>query len=90
MTQWLTQNDRKILDKSGCDSHPNQNHNPSPRPPKQAQSQLHHPRGAEFAALEGANMQTIMDVYDALRSDMDVGEWIERIQGHEWVRVVKE
>jgi len=44
----------------------------------------------ELAVLESANMQTIGDVYDALRSDADVGEWIERILGHEWVRVVEE
>ncbi|MDW7726789.1 MAG: hypothetical protein SCH70_06680 [Candidatus Methanoperedens sp.] len=43
----------------------------------------------EFAALESANMQTIMDVYDALCSDVDVGEWIERIRGHERVKVVE-
>jgi len=29
-----------------------------------------------------------MNVHDALRRDSDVGEWIERIRGHEWVRVV--
>ena len=34
-------------------------------------------------------MQTIVDVYDPRRSDTDVGEWIERIQAHPWVRVVE-
>ena len=47
------------------------------------------PEAQELAVLEGANMQTIMDVYDALRSDADVGEWIERMQGHKWVKVVE-
>jgi len=47
------------------------------------------PEAQELAVLESANMQTIGDVYDALRSDADVGEWIERIRGHEWVRVVE-
>ncbi|MHA1887140.1 MAG: hypothetical protein ACTSX0_03885 [Promethearchaeota archaeon] len=41
------------------------------------------PETQELAALESANMQTIGDVYDALQSDTDMGEWIERIQGHE-------
>jgi len=43
----------------------------------------------ELAALESANMQTIDEVYGALRRDADVQEWIGRIKGHEWVRVVK-
>ena len=47
------------------------------------------PEAQELAALEGANMQTIMDVYDALHSDADVGEWIERIRGHERGKVVE-
>jgi len=34
-------------------------------------------------------MQTIVDVYDPLRSDTDMGEWIERIQAHPWVRGVE-
>ena len=55
----------------------------------QLKDNLAAPEAQELAALEGANMQTIMDVYDALRSDSDVGEWIERIRGHEWVRVVE-
>ena len=41
------------------------------------------PEAQELAALEGANMQTIMDVYDALRRDADVGERIKRILEHE-------
>ena len=32
------------------------------------------PEAQELAKLEETNMQTIMDVYDALRSDADVGE----------------
>jgi DNA-binding transcriptional regulator YhcF (GntR family) len=32
------------------------------------------PEAQELAALKGANMHTIGDVYNALRSDADVGE----------------
>ena len=56
----------------------------------QLEDNLTAPEAQELATLESANMQTIGDVYDALQSDMDVGEWIERIRGHEWVRVVDE
>ena len=55
----------------------------------QLEADLTAPEAQELAALESANMQAIMDVYDALYSDADVGEWIERIRGHEWVRVVE-
>jgi len=47
------------------------------------------PEAQELAALEGASIQSIMDVHDILRSDSDIGEWIERIRGHEWVKVVE-
>ncbi|MBC2693887.1 MAG: hypothetical protein HF982_01105, partial [Desulfobacteraceae bacterium] len=56
----------------------------------QLEANITAPEAQELAALEGANMQTIGDVYDALRSDLDVEEWIERIRGHEWVRVVED
>lgn len=46
------------------------------------------PEAQELAALEGSNMQTTMDVYGALRSDADVGEWIERLRGHELRKVM--
>jgi hypothetical protein len=48
------------------------------------------PGAQELAVLEGANMQTIEDVDDALRRDADVGEWIVRIQAHPWVQVVED
>ena len=41
------------------------------------------PEAQELAVLKGANIQTIMDVYDALRRDADVGERIKRILEHE-------
>ena len=44
----------------------------------------------ELAALEKDNMRTVMEVYDVLRGDGEVQEWIERIRGHEWVKVVEE
>jgi len=48
------------------------------------------PEAQEFAVLEETNMQTIMDVYDALLGDGKVQEWIERIKAHPWVRIVEE
>ena len=39
--------------------------------------------------MMNANTQTIRAVYDALRSDSDVGEWIARIKAHPWVQVVE-
>jgi len=47
------------------------------------------PEAQELVALEETNTQTIGAVYDALRSDSDVGESIARIRGHEWVQVVE-
>ncbi len=55
----------------------------------QLEDNLTAPETQELAALEKINIQTIMNVHDALRRDSDVGEWIERIRGHEWVRVVE-
>lgn len=39
----------------------------------QLEDNLTAPKAQELVVLEGANMQTIGDVYDALRSDVDVG-----------------
>jgi len=47
------------------------------------------PEAEELAALEKANMRTVGDVYGALRGDAEVQEWIERIRGHEWVKVAE-
>jgi hypothetical protein len=35
-------------------------------------------------------MRTVGGVYGALRGDAEVQELIERIRGHEWVKVVEE
>ena len=46
------------------------------------------PEAQELMAPEETNMPTIGDVYDAQRSDADVGEWIERLRGHELRKVM--
>jgi len=43
----------------------------------------------EIEALERKNMSTIEWVYQRLKSDSEVQALIERIKGHEWVRVVE-
>jgi len=43
----------------------------------------------EFRKLENENTKTIEDVYMALVGDREVQAWIERIKGHEWVRVIE-
>jgi len=55
----------------------------------QLQENLTAAEAQELAALERANMQIIEEVYGALRGDAEVQEWIERIRGHEWVKVVE-
>jgi len=47
------------------------------------------PKAQELPSLEISNMRTVEDVYGALRRDGEVQEWIERIRGHEWVKVVE-
>ncbi len=42
----------------------------------------------ELAALERENMKIIEAVYQRLEGDSEVQAWIEKIKGHEWVRVV--
>lgn len=54
----------------------------------QLQENLIAAEAQELAALEKANMRTVDDVYRALRGDAEVQEWIERIRGHEWVKMV--
>lgn len=43
----------------------------------------------EFEGLERMNMEIIEEVYQRLREDGEVQALVERIKGHEWVRVVE-
>lgn len=46
---------------------------------KPVRSQPHHPGAQELITLEKTTMQTPGAVYDALRRNGDVAEWIERM-----------
>ena len=46
-------------------------------------------RERELEKLERENAKTIEEVYRALVGDHELQAWIERIKGHEWVRVVE-
>ena len=43
----------------------------------------------ELRKLKNENMKTIEEVYEAIKADGEIMELIERIKGHEWVRVVE-
>ena len=43
----------------------------------------------ELEKLEKGNMKVIEEVYGAMVGDREVQAWIERIKGHEWVKVVE-
>ncbi len=43
----------------------------------------------EFEGLERMNMEIIEEVYRRLREDGEVQALVERIKGHEWVRVIE-
>ena len=43
----------------------------------------------ELEDLENENLKTIIEVVEAIKSDREIMELIERIKGHEWVRVVE-
>ena len=43
----------------------------------------------ELEDLENENLKTIIEVVEAIRADREIMELIERIKGHEWVRVVE-
>jgi len=42
-----------------------------------------------FQRLE-ENLKTVQDVVEALRKDSEVQEWVERIKGHPWVKLIEE
>jgi len=56
---------------------------------KQLEGDLSPEEEKEIEALERKNMSTIEWVYQRLKSDSEVQALIERIKGHEWVRVVE-
>jgi len=39
--------------------------------------------------LENENLKTIIEVAESIKADREIMELIERIKGHEWVRVVE-
>ena len=43
----------------------------------------------ELEDLENENLKTIIEVVEAIKADREIVELIERIKGHEWVRVVE-
>jgi len=43
----------------------------------------------ELEKLEKENTKTIEEVYRTLGGDHELQAWIEKIKGHEWVRVVE-
>ena len=44
----------------------------------------------ELEELEEKNLRTVEEVYEALRNDEEVQEWIEKIKSHPWVKVIEE
>ncbi|OFV67330.1 MAG: hypothetical protein SCAL_001599 [Candidatus Syntrophoarchaeum caldarius] len=43
----------------------------------------------ELKDLENENLKTIIEVVKAIKSDREIMELIEKIKGHEWVRLVE-
>ncbi|CAD7772655.1 hypothetical protein FHEFKHOI_01286 [Candidatus Methanoperedenaceae archaeon GB50] len=43
----------------------------------------------ELKDLENKNLKTIIEVVEAIKADREIMEWIDKIKGHEWVRVVE-
>ena len=39
--------------------------------------------------LEGKNIKTIEEVYNALKNDTEIQKWIEKIKSHKWVKVIE-
>ena len=43
----------------------------------------------ELEKLEKENMETVEDVYRALKEDVKIKELIQKIKSHEWVKVIE-
>lgn len=56
---------------------------------KQIEGNLTKDEGEELETLEKENMKTIVKVYESLKEDKEVRNWIEKIKSHEWVKVIE-
>ena len=56
---------------------------------KQLEGNLKPEEEKELEDLENENLKTIIEVAESIKSDREIMELIERIKGHEWVRVVE-
>ena len=56
---------------------------------KQIEGNLTEGEQKEFEKLEKENMETVGEVYKALKEDVKIKELIEKIKSHEWVRVIE-
>ncbi|CAD7768867.1 hypothetical protein FHEFKHOI_00454 [Candidatus Methanoperedenaceae archaeon GB50] len=55
----------------------------------QLEGDLKPEEGKELEDLENENLKTIIEVVEAIKADREIMELIERIKGHEWVKMVK-
>jgi len=56
---------------------------------KQIKGNLTEQEQKELEKLEKENMQTVEDVYKALKEDVKIKELIEKIKSHRWVKVIE-
>ena len=56
---------------------------------KQLEGNLKPEEEKELEDLENENLKTIIEVVEAIKADREIMELIERIKGHEWVRVIE-
>jgi len=56
---------------------------------KQLEGNLKPEEEKELEDLENENLKTIIEVVEAIKADRAIMELIERIKGHEWVRVIE-
>ena len=57
---------------------------------KQLEGELSREEEKELKHLEEENMRTIREVYNNLKKDKEVKEWIEKIKSHPWVKEIEE
>ena len=57
---------------------------------KQLEGNLKPEEEKELEDLENENLKTIIEVAESIKSDREIMELIERIKGHEWVKVTGE
>ena len=56
---------------------------------KQIEGNLKPEEEKELEDLENENLKTIIEVAEAIKADREIVELIEKIKGHEWVRVIE-